>query len=55
MLISCVCVLSITVWESPSRTGSCSLAAVNGGRFWSVVDSEQGLVYQLVGTRMELL
>lgn len=54
-LISCVCVLSTNVWESPNQTGSCSLAAVNGGRFWSVDDPEQELVYQSVGTRMELL
>lgn len=54
-LISCVCVLSINVWESPNQTGSCSLAAVNGGRFWFVDDHGQELVYQSVGTRMELL
>lgn len=54
-LISCVCVLSINVWESPSQTGSCSLAAVNGGRFWFDDDPGQELVYQSVGTRMELL
>lgn len=54
-LISCVCVLSINVWESPNQTGSCSLAAVNGGRFWFDDDPGQELVYQSVGTRMELL
>lgn len=54
-LISCVCVLSTNVWESPNQTGSCSLAAVNGGRFWFDDDLGQELVYQSVGTRMELL
>lgn len=54
-LISCVCVLSTNVWESPNQTGSCSLAAVNGGRFWFDDDPGQELVYQSVGTRMELL
>lgn len=54
-LISCVCVLSINVWGSSSQTGSCSLAAVNGGRFWFDDDPGQELVYQSVETRMELL
>lgn len=54
-LISCVCVLSTNVWESPNQTGSCSLAAVNGGRFWFDDDPGQELVYQSVGTRIELL